>query len=329
LDHIDAKYISLLSPRLEKFKRIKPDLYNCRCPICGDSQKNKTKARGYLYSIKTSVNYKCHNCGASMTFNSFLKKVDSTLQGQYSLEKFKDGKTGKGSTTNEPNVLEVARESKPEFKRRIRIDLPGAFEEATSTSAKYLDNRKVQGEFYYAKTFRRFVNGIKHTFDDVRYDEERIVIPLYYNGNLVGVQGRALTPNPVKYITVMFDDEAPKIYGLDKIRTGSPVFVVEGPFDSTFIRNAIAMCGADGDVGRWGISDPVWVYDNEPRNPDITRRIQSAIEAKQTVVIWPSDIEEKDINDMYLAGHNVQNLVESNMYQGLKAKLQFNIWKRT
>ena len=264
-----------------------------------------------------------------MTFNSFLKKVDATLQGQYSLEKFKDGKTGKGSTTNEPNVLEVAKESKPEFKRRIRIDLPGAFEEATSTSAKYLDSRRVQGEFYYAKTFRRFINGIKHTFDDVRYDEERIVIPLYYNGNLVGVPGRALTPNPVKYITVMFDDEAPKIYGLDKIRTGSPVFVVEGPFDSTFIRNAIAMCGADGDVGRWGISDPVWVYDNEPRNPDITRRIQSAIEAKQTVVIWPSDIEEKDINDMYLAGHDVQNLVESNMYQGLKAKLQFNIWKRT
>ena len=127
----------------------------------------------------------------------------------------------------------------------------------------------------------------------------------------------------------MFDDDAPKIYGLDKIRTGTPVFVVEGPFDSTFIRNSIAMCGADGDVSRWGISDPVWVYDNEPRNPDITRRIQSAIEAKQTVVIWPSDIEEKDINDMYLAGHDVQNLVECNMYHGLKAKLQFNIWKRT
>jgi len=328
LDHIDAKYISLLSPRLERFKRIKPNLYNCRCPICGDSQKNKSKARGYLYAIKTSVNYRCHNCGASMTLNSFMKKVDATLQSQYSLEKFKDGKTGKGSTTNEPDLLGVAKESKPRFKRRIRIDLPGAYEEASSASAKYLDSRKVQGEFYYAKTFRRFINGIKHTFDDVRYDEERIVIPLYYNGEVVGVQGRALGSNPVKYITVMFDDDAPKIYGLDKIRTGTPVFVVEGPFDSTFIRNSIAMCGADGDVGRWGISDPVWVYDNEPRNPDITRRIQSAIEAKQTVVIWPSNIEEKDINDMYLAGHDVQNLVESNVYSGLKAKLQFNTWKR-
>jgi len=263
-----------------------------------------------------------------MTFNNFLKKVDATLQGQYSLEKFKDGFTGKGSPREDPEkIIGVAKDSKPEFKRRSRLDLPRAHEE--KKSSEYLNRRQVQGDFYYAKTFRRFVNGIKKTFDDVRYDEERIVIPLYYNDDIVGVQGRALDPNPVKYITVMFDDDAPKIYGLDQIRRGAPVFVVEGPFDSTFIRNAIAMCGADGDVSRWGISDPVWVYDNEPRNPDITRRIQSAIESKQTVVIWPSNIEEKDINDMYLAGHDVQSLVESNIYRGLEATLKFNTWKRT
>ena len=261
-----------------------------------------------------------------MTLNSFLKKVDATLQSQYSLEKFKDGKTGKGSTTNEPDVLEVAKESKPRYKRRVRLDLPGAYEE--KKSSEYLNRRQVQGDFYYAKTFRRFINGIKHTFDDLRYDEERIVIPLYYNGDIVGVQGRALDPNPVKYITVMFDDDAPKIYGLDKIRRGTPVYIVEGPFDSTFIRNAIAMCGADGDVSRYGIDTPVYVYDNEPRNSEIVKRIQSAIAAEQTVVIWPDHIQEKDINDMYLAGHDVQNLVESNVYSGLRAKLKFNTWKR-
>ena len=264
-----------------------------------------------------------------MTLNSFLKKVDATLQSQYSLEKFKDGKTGKGSTTNQPELLEVAKGSKPRFKRRVRIDLPGAYEEEASTAARYLDSRKVQGDFYYAKTFRRFINGIKHTFDDLRYDEERIVIPLYYNGDIVGVQGRALGPNSVKYITVMFDDDAPKIYGLDKIRTGTPVFVVEGPFDSTFIRNSIAMCGADADVSRWGVSNPVYVYDNEPRNPQICKRIQSVITAQQAVVIWPDHIQEKDINDMFLAGHDVQDLVESNVYSGLRAKLKFNTWKRT
>ena len=127
----------------------------------------------------------------------------------------------------------------------------------------------------------------------------------------------------------MFDDDAPKIYGYDEINVSQPIYITEGPFDSTFIRNSIAMCGADADVSGYGISTPVYVYDNEPRNAEICRRIQTAIATKQTVVIWPSDIEEKDINDMYLAGHDVQNLVESNTYRGLQAKLKFNTWKRT
>ena len=264
-----------------------------------------------------------------MTFNSFLKKVDAALQSQYSLEKFKDGKTGKGSTTNEPELLEVAKESKPRFKRRIRIDLPRTYEEEAATAAKYLDSRKVQGEFYYAKTFRRFINGIKPTFDNLRYDEERIIIPLYYNDNLVGVQGRALDSSPVKYITVMFDDDAPKIYGYDEINVSQPIYITEGPFDSTFLKNCVAMCGSDFSIGTFGWSDYIWVYDNEPRNREIVNRISKSIGDGDKVVIWPSHVEEKDINDMYLAGHDVQNLVESNTYRGLQAKLKFNTWKRT
>jgi len=144
----------------------------------------------------------------------------------------------------------------------------------------------------------------------------------------VGVQGRALGPNSVKYITVMFNDEAPKIYGLDSIRGGTPVFVTEGPFDSTFLLNSIAMCGADGDVRNWGVSTPVWVYDNEPRNPEITTRISNTINRGDSVVIWPNNVKEKDINDMVLAGHDVQLIVESNTYSGLEAHLQFTTWKK-
>ena len=151
------------------------------------------------------------------------------------------------------------------------------------------------------------------------YDTER---------NLIGFQGRSLGPNSVKYITTMLDDDAPKIYGLDQIRGGAPVFVTEGPFDSTFIRNSIAMCGADGDVGKWGVSTPVWVYDNEPRSKEITTRISNTIDRGDKVVIWPTNMKEKDINDMVLAGHDVQSIVESNVYDGLKAQLQFNTWKR-
>ena len=319
---VDSKYIGLVSPRLQKFKKVKNNLFNFRCPICGDSKKNKSKTRGYLYTIKADVNFRCHNCGSSMTFSNFLKEIDTVLHKQYVFERFKQGSTGRGSVVEEPKFNFEA----PQF--RQKIDLPRA--DTNQRAKEYLEKRKLNpSDFYYTDKFKAWTNSHKKTFDSVYYDEPRIIIPLFYKKTWIGFQGRSLVPNSIKYITVIFKDDSPKIYGLDNIRRDAPVFVTEGPFDSTFLRNSIAMCGADGDVSKWGVSDPVWGYDNEPRSKEITSRIQSAIEAKQTVVIWPSNIQQKDINDMVLAGHDVQNLVESNTYRGLEATLKFNTWKRT
>ena len=321
MDHVDSKFIGLVSSRLQKFKRVKADLYNFRCPICGDSKKNKSKTRGYLYAVKANTNFKCHNCGASMSLNNFLKQVDPAVHKQYVMEKFKEGHSSRISVITEP----VFKFEAPKFKQKI--DLPKASE--NPRAAGYLTARQLDGnKFYYAKHFKKFTNKLKHTFDDTKYDEDRIIIPLYYNKNLVGFQGRSIDPSPVKYITVMLDDDAPKIYGLDNIRRDAPVYVTEGPFDSTFIRNAIAMCGADADLTNWGISNPVWVYDNEPRNREITNRIAKTIDAGHSVVIWPDSIDDKDINDMVMSGLDVQSVIESNTYSGLQAKLKFNTWKK-
>ena len=324
MDHVDSKFIGLLSPRLEKFKRVKSDLYNFRCPICGDSKKNRNKTRGYLYSVKANTNFKCHNCGTSMSFNNFLKQVDPSIHKQYSLEKFKEGHTGRNFVVDEPDF----KFETPKFKQKI--DLPKASEDPASCG--YLTARKLNSsKFYYAEKFKEWVNSIKPTFNDTKYDEARIIIPLFYNQNLIGIQGRTLdfnNPKSVKYITVMFNDDAPKIYGLDNIRTDAPVYVTEGPFDSTFIRNACAMCGADADVKRWGISDPIWIYDNEPRNKEILSRISKTIDSGEKVVIWPSGITQKDINDMVVSGLDVQSVIESNTYSGLEAKLKFTTWKK-
>ena len=329
MDYIDVKYINLISSRLPKFKRVKPELYNFRCPICGDSQKNKSKARGYLYSVKNNTNYKCHNCGISVSFNNFLKSLDPTTYKNYIFEKFKIGKTGKNFVADSPeDVYRTVQTSKPSFDTKVKIDLPNAFE--VQESKVYLESRAIlSGDFYYAENFKEFVNTIKpNTFDSVKFGEKRIVIPLIREGKLIGVQGRALSTNPIKYLTIMMGDDEPKIYGLDKIKRDTPVFITEGPFDSTFIPNAIAMCGADLDISNWGISNPVWVYDNEPRNSEIVGRIGRTIDRGDSVVIWPSNIREKDINDMVLNGLNVKKIVESNVYSGLEAKLKFTTWKK-
>ena len=159
-------------------------------------------------------------------------------------------------------------------------------------------------------------------------DEPRIIIPLFYQNTLVGFQGRAIGPSKIKYITVMLNDNAPKIYGLDDVKKDQTVYITEGPFDSTFIQNSIALCGSDGDVNKWGIIDCVWIYDNEPRNAEIHSRISRVIDSGEKIVIWPSTIKEKDINEMILSGLNVQNVIKSNIYSGLEAKLKFTTWKK-
>ena len=322
MDLIDSKYIGLVSVRLERFKRVKADLYNCRCPICGDSQKNKTKTRGYFYQIKNNTNYKCHNCGVSLSFNNFLKQIDPMLHKQYSLEKFKEGFTGKNFVVEAPKF----EFSKPKFSNKI--DLPKASE--VLIAKEYLEKRKLNPEkFYYAENFKKWVNQQKHTFENIDRDESRIIIPMYdVESNLIGFQGRTIQSSIHKYITIMLVENAPKIYGLEKIDSQKSVYIVEGPFDSTFIKNAVAMCGSDISVGSFGWSDYIWVFDNEPRNREIINRISKTIDRGDKVIIWPTSIKHKDINDLVIAGYDPENILESNTYSGLEAKVKFNEWKK-
>ena len=328
MDYVDGAFINEISSRLQKFKKVKPHLFNFRCPICGDSQKNKNKARAYFYQVKNNTNFKCHNCGASMSFNNFLKDFDGDAHKRYTFEKFKEGHTGKGYVTETPEDIFSKFDSKPVFKPRVSVDLPGAFD--VDRSKSYLHRRGIfDGQFYYAENFQEYVNTLlPNTFADPKYGEERIVIPLVRDGTLIGLQGRALSSNPIKYLTIMLEEDAPKIYGLDTINKELPVYVVEGPFDSTFLDNSVALCGSDGEVGDLERDILVFVYDNEPRNKEIVRRIGDCIERGERVVIWPSGIREKDINDMVLAGHDVKKLVECNTYSGLEAKLKFTTWKK-
>lgn len=319
MDFIDETFIERVSPRLDKFKKVKPKLYNFRCPFCGDSHRSKKKARGYFYPVENNTNYKCHNCGISLSFNNFLKEVDPSLHKEFTIEKYKGGFTGKNFVTNTPD-FEIKR---PVFNEKV--NLPKA--STNNIANQYLLQRKLNPEkYYYASNFSKWVNEI--TYEPNLKSEPRIVIPLFYNKKLIGVQGRALTKSDVKYITVMFDKHSPKIYNYDNVDKEKPVYVLEGPFDASFIKNSIAMCGADLDLKSLNIHYPVYVYDNEPRNQEIHARMSKVIQQGYSIVIWPDTIKEKDVNDAVLAGHNVQEILSQNIYKNLEANLKFNFWKK-
>jgi len=325
MSFIDDKFVGMISSRLEKFKTIKPGLYNFRCPLCGDSKKQKSKARGYLYQKKSDLNYKCHNCGASSTFAYFLKRIDEPLYNEYVMERYKGGLTGKGTVVPNPKPVR----KKPEFSYSIFKDLPKISDLNTSHPARqYLSNRKIPeqyySKFYYSEDFNRWSKS------NNTYKESRIVLPLKTSeGKVFGYQGRSLDPNTnLRYITTILDTEYPKIFGLDNINHEKEIYVTEGPFDSLFLCNSIAMCGSDVYLSNWGIDNPIWVYDNEPRNAQIVSRYASAISRGERIVIWPTSIKEKDINDMILSGYDVQDIIRNNTYQGIKAQLKFTEWKK-
>ena len=332
MSFVDQKYIGLVSSRLEKFKQVKTGLYNFRCIYCGDSQKNKNKTRGYIYGYKNDHNYKCHNCGVSKSFTNFLKDIDSSLYDQYVMERYKNGSTGKGSNTPEPKFTF----EKPKFTKKA-FDLPSIAELNKEHSARiYLENRKIPQDFlsklFYCEKFKQWTNEQKETFESTKYDEPRIIIPLINNGEIFGFQGRSLSKKPkVKYITIILDEYQPKIYGLDRIDWNKTVYVVEGPFDSMFIDNSIAMVGADIDKMFFATNfetNFVMVYDNEKRNKEMVARLEKSIEMKFPVVIWPKDLKEKDINDIVLSGQDVESMLKLNTYQGLEANLKFTNWKK-
>ncbi len=318
----------MVSPRLTLFTKKKADLFNFRCPYCGDSQKKKNKARGYLYKIKNDFVYKCHNCGVSRTFSNFLKDQDTFLHDQYVMEKFKEGSGGKGTFVPNPKF-----NFKPPVFRKNDINLEKISDLNKEHPARdYLEKRGIKDldYFYYCPKFKAWTNEQKKTFDNLRQDGERIIIPFKdKDGKLFGYQGRSLAPTArMRYITIMLDEDKPKIFGQDRINYDEPIYIVEGPFDSTFIQNSVAMAGSDVDIRTFGWGNYIWVYDNEPRNREIVNRISKSIDRGDKVVIWPKNIQEKDINDMSLAGHDVQKVVELNVYHKLEAKLKLNDWKR-
>ena len=248
---------------------------------------------------------------------------------EYVMERYKEGTIG--GNVPKPDLTQFV--SKPKFKKRTVNLEPLSSLNKSHQAKKYALGRGIPEDkldrLYYCPEFKKWANTQKKTFSSTSQDDDRIIIPINDpDGNLLGFQGRALSAKAkMRYITVMLDENAPKLYGLDEINDQSTIYIVEGPLDSLFLDNSVAMCGSDVDIRSFNWSDYIWVYDNEPRSRQITDKLSKSIDSGDKVVIWPKSIEQKDLNDMANGGINVKDVVQSNVYQGLQAKLQLSNWR--
>jgi hypothetical protein len=340
--YIDAKYVSFLSSRVRNFKQKKDYLWNMSCPFCGDSSKNKLKARGYVYRKKSDLFYSCHNCGKGTNLGNLLKEVDSLLYSEYVLERYKESvNKHKDHRKVEEVIPSLVSTAKPveltdsALESLSRCDtLP-----ITHMSVSYLISRKIPKDkwklFYHTDTFKEFTNTLlKDKFQNVLLDHPRLIIPYFTPaGKMYAYQGRAYGDIEPKYYTIKLDDNEEKVYGLDTVDYSKRIYVVEGPIDSIFLSNGLAVSGSSFDVPtiRSLASNATLVMDNEPRNKEIMKQLAGYIEKGYSVCIWPDSIKEKDINEMILAGktsEEVMELINTNTYTGLSARLRYNEWRK-
>ena len=338
---IESKYVRLISSRLRNFKQKKDYLWNFSCPICGDSQKNKTKARGYVFPKGNNLFYRCHNCGVSISVGNFIKAVDESLYKEFVLEKYKSGETNNTRSAN--TILNIP---SPRFDK---LDKQKVFEHAEWVDKLpsehfclvYCVKRHIPSDILskllFTPHYKQFCDALVPNHGKTIVDDARLVIPFYDEYNeLIAVSGRALETGDktLRYITLRTNDSQDKlIFGMDRVDLNQTVKIVEGPVDSLFLKNCIASGDANLVLCADAISSDkiVLIFDNEPRNKEIVKMMQNAIGLKYDVVIWPDTIGGKDINEIILSGKSqdeIEEIISSNTFRGIEAQLKFNMWKK-
>lgn len=343
MNYIDLKYTNLLSNRLEKFsiKDTNPYRVNFRCPICGDSTKSKNKTRGWILEKNNSALMYCHNCGASMGLRKFLQHVDPMLYNDYIIDTRLDKDILKKQVEELTSPLDKITHKVPSFKKTgsplLAIKKISQLVDVHPAKV-YIKKRLIPAnkhyKLYYAPKFETWVNSIiPDKLPNGDRPSPRLILPFIdRNGILFGFQGRAFDKTSLRYITIMLNPEMPKIFGLDTVNFEKKYYVVEGPIDSLFLDNAVAMAGADGSgSGLTNMENAVMVFDNEPRNKEICARMEKCLDQGYKVCIWPTNVVDKDINDMILSNMTcaaVQLIIDQNTYSGLQGKLKLSYWRK-
>jgi transcription elongation factor Elf1 len=330
MSYIDTKYLNIISPYLQQFKKKGDNLWNFRCPYCGDSQKSRTKARGFVFRKKNDLFFKCHNCGVGASLGNLVKTIDSKTYKDYIFERYKKGVETRSSPQPELHFNAPVFRKKGILKGLQSIkDLP-AIHPARSIVEKRLIPSKSLSDLYLCESFYKFTNSIiPNKFPSLGGDHPRLIIPFRdEQGDVFAYQGRAFGKEQPKYITIKLDDDRDKIFGLDRVDKSKPIYVVEGPLDSLFLDNCIAVAGADFSNME---GDLIIIYDNEPRNKEINKQIKKTIDQGKSVCLWPDNMKCKDINDMIIAGYSkeqIQEIITYNTFSGAAAQLRFAEWRK-
>lgn len=330
MSYVDEQFAEIAMQRQPRFKRFSGSTFklNCRCKICGDSAKDEFMARFYARAVDDTVMVKCFNCDYSNSIAGYIKNEEPDLYRDYLLEKRKSN-----------FEIPVSKKEEPEPEKKVIDFIPYSVRLDTvdkgSKLIQYIQKRKIPNnvydKIYFTKEWQKLVNHINKDTYKYPKDEMRLVIPIFNSeGEIESLQGRALQKDAkAKYMTIKAYEDATKIYGLERVDKDKPVIILEGPLDSLFLPNAIAITGGSMDINSVPFKgNRIWAMDNEPRHPDTKNRVLKLLEASESVVCWDNiGYEGKDINELIINGADkdyVLNYIFDNSVSGLMGKLRIS-----
>lgn len=340
-DWVELKHVMFQQSRLDRFvvKSRNPYKINARCPVCGDSKKSEVKARFWIREWPNgSFGTKCYNCGYSKPFYIFLKEQDPMGYKNYLTDRFSDDnkkvKNDIKENTPEKEIIKIETASLKGLKKISQLPL-------AHPARKYVLSRRIPTSkhymIYYAPKFKKWMDKVyPGKLSDKMPEEPRLILPFFdENGKLFGFSGRSFDPKSLRYITIMFDTSKPKIFGLNMVDFSKPYKIFEGPIDSLFLDNSLAIVGADFPLSILdnlkNLENATFVYDAEPRNKEIHKLMMKLIKAGHKICVWPKDVPGKDVNLMVLNGwstNKISKIIEENTYKGISAELQVAEWKK-
>ena len=303
---IEKKYLSLLGIPIKN--ETKSHL-NIRCKICGDSQKNKHKARGFVLkdSPMKTASYYCHNCGVSLSFYSFIGEVgDKSIAKRYlndynktKLQSFKFKSSEQKPIKEKPKQIEIP-------KVIDLYDVPVIITDLNDKCKEYLRKRKIDEKDW------KYFKSIK--------DHNILMILSFTQNTLAGYQLRYLDQK--KFFIHLYDEH--KIWGYDRIKTNEPVYIFEGTFDALSV-NLISVSSMGADFNHKIAKKQIYCFDNDKTGHE--KALQYA-ERGYDVLVHDKKFPFKDMNEALMKGVTKEQLTKyilTNIKSSLKATLELRL----
>jgi len=300
-NYIIKKYINIV---VNTFYRnvsvIKGDKINIKCNVCGDSQKNKHKKRGWFLFYKGNYIFKCFNCGVSPFASSWLKKYHPEYYSSYIKELLYTNRTELCEDKKEETPKKVIDKSDTKFFKPLLKNVDGELEKrAIAVCEKRRIFKDVYENWYIS-------NGGDY--------KNRLIIPIYNSKNKIAYwQGRALFDNQSpKYLNSKIDTDTAINAQLDCVDKTKPIIIVEGYIDKTFIENCVATMStnwSDEIQRKLNELNCYYLIDYDYNNKQVSKRKIDLIKSGCQVFNWYkylkenniSEVREKwDINDLFI-----------------------------